>query len=229
MPTTLYAISYRYTAGLVALVSCEGQDLGAEGAPGRLLTALVGARFPISISAAGAPIEVPELDLACDPVKPPPQQDLEVALAEPHRFRVALDPDAPVLPQLGNGKEKILQPVSGYRVGTIALVTPDGDPAQVKVTLSSAAPVALEARLLFEGRSVQKESTRDPSRELSFTVPSDIAINPGQRYSVVFLMEGAPIEARIVRAPDVPTGATEPPATGTPPVTTPVRLPWTSR
>ena len=224
MPAALYAISYRPTASLVALCSFEQQDLADEPAWARLLTMLVGARLPISLSTGGAPIELATNELACDLVQTPSRQDLEAVLAEPYRFRVSVDPDAPGLPPLGDGKEKVLRKANRFAVGSIALIVAPPAPARVKVMLSNAPPDGVNARLLFEGRP---PATRDPQAardgtaptDLFFTLPSDVTITPGASYGMVFLMEGAPVEARSVRAPDITASTAGPPPTAPAPAT----------
>jgi len=201
MPSALYAISYRPTCSVVALCSFENQDLVDPAAWDQLLAALVGAALPISMSTSGAALEIAASELGCDLVKDPSRQDFETALAEPYRFRVTLDPEPPTLPILGDGKEKVLRKANKNAVKAIALV--DGTPAQVKVTLATAPPDGVAARLVFEGRDpVSKEPSRDPaSKDLVFTLPADVSINPSASYGVVFFMEGTPVEARSVKAP----------------------------
>src|SRR5689334_12184980 len=114
MPSALYAISYVPTGSVVALCSFEKQDLPDRPGWARLLATLVGARLPISLSTSGAPLELPASELACDLLKAPSRQDYEAALAEPYRFRVSLDPDGAAVPELGDGKEKVLKRADKY-------------------------------------------------------------------------------------------------------------------
>ena len=221
MPSALYAISYRPTCSVVALCSFEKQDLVGPAAWDQLLAALVGAALPLSMSTSGATIEIVASDLGCDLVKQPSRQDFEAALAEPYRYRVSLDPETPTLPILGDGKEKVLRKANRNAVKSIALI--DGVSAQVKVTLASPPPDGFIARLIFEGRDPATASREtSTSRDLLFTLPSDVTITASASYGVLFLLDGAPVEARSVKAPPATLNAASGP---TAPIVQPPVLP----
>ena len=210
MPSALYAISYRPTASVVALCSLEKQDLPDKAAWDRLLATLIGPRLPISLLTSGAPIEIPAYLLGCDLVRPPSQQELEAALAEPYRFQVGLEQEGPTVPELGDGKEKILKPATRYSVASIGFRNTPGEPIGIKVTLSSQLDGETSANLWFDGRGLaQREATATltaaatpaPTRDLTFALGPNVTLTPGASYGVVLFLAGAPVEARPVRFP----------------------------
>lgn len=205
MPSALYAISNKSTAGVIALCSLEEQELPDPAAWNRLLATLVGPRLPISLSTNGGSFELPATELGCDLVRPPSQQELEAVLAEPYKYRVIVEPDegAPVRP--GDGKEKVLQRATSNAVQAIALMPGRDGLAQVRVTLASPPPEGAEVRLWFEGAlAMRVPAPRGAavSADLFFTLGNDVTINVGASYGVMVFMAGAPIEARSVRATD---------------------------
>jgi hypothetical protein len=213
MPSALYTISYKPTCGVVALCSFEKKLLPDQAARDQLLSTLIGTRLPILMSGNTATLEIAASELGCDLVPDPLPQELEDILANPYRFRVSIDPDgtAPTVP--GDDHEKLLIATRRTAVQTIELFSgaPTDEPAaQVVVTLGSEPDAGITARLLFEGRvpllrqTRVTEDGRTVSRQLVFELV-DTTVVTGQEYGAMFLMQDAPIVARMLKAVDRPS------------------------
>ena len=205
MPSALYAISYKSTASVIALCRFEQQTLVDQAASDRLLAALVGPRLPISMSTSNPAVELtlPASELGCDLVNDLSPLDLEPMLAEPFRYRVT-GPGGQTVP--GDGNPKVLTIADTHKVDSITL-TPGagGARAQVTVTLEEDDKADMAgARLVFEGRppiSPEPRSASEPvlSNKAEFRLPAGVAIDKQHSYAVMFLLEGAAVEARLVQ------------------------------
>lgn len=205
MPSGLYTISFKATRGVVALCSLDKKHLADQAAWDQLRTALVGARFPISMAGGGAPLEIAASRLGCDLVRDLPALELASVLADPYRYRVSLEPAGPTPAEPGDGKEKILAPADTNAVETIELIA-SAEP-RVQVTLAREPPRGLTGYLLFEGQEPLAKPTEPASKDaagasnvLVFDLPLGLTITAGTAYAVMVFLEGAPIEARKVTA-----------------------------
>lgn len=177
MPSMLYALSYKQTAGVLAFCSLEDRKLTGEEDANKLRQVLVGDAFEISMTPGASPLKIGFRDLAIDPV-----EDAEIFLDQPYLYRVVGTP--------GDGKTKPVERVGSNTIVSISL--PDGKNTAT-FTLKNKVLTA-KAWLLIEDAGPIPSSPSVLGDVITFELP--FLIKKGNEYRLLFLMPDVCVELR---------------------------------